>query len=208
MERVKGVKIGREHKKDYLTETQVKAVLESIKCEDVQGLRDFAMAKLMCVSGMRTIEISRCNVADLSTAGGLVVLFIQGKGRQEKAEYVKVPPMTEKAIRTYLKARGDSNPDSPLFSSVSDRCHGRRLTMRSISGIVKRHLRNAGYDSTRLTAHSLRHTAVTLSLKAGKSLEEVKGFARHANIGTTLIYSHHLNYENNSCAEALENAIF
>ena len=82
------------------------------------------------------------------------------------------------------------------------------MTTRAISGLVKTHLTEAGYNSDRLTAHSLRHTAVTLSLLAGKNLEEVQQFARHANIATTMIYNHALDLAKNSCSEAVASAIF
>lgn len=81
-------------------------------------------------------------------------------------------------------------------------------TRRSISGLVKARLKQAGYNSDRLTAHSLRHTAVTLSLIGGQSLQEVQQFARHINITTTQIYAHNLDRANNKCEETIANAIF
>ena len=68
-----------------------------------------------------------------------------------------------------------------------------RLTTRSISRIVKDNLRKAGIDSDRITAHSLRHTAVTLSLLGGATIQEAQSMARHKNINTTLIYAHNIN---------------
>ena len=82
------------------------------------------------------------------------------------------------------------------------------MTTRSISGIVKTRLKGAGFDSPRLTAHSLRHTAVTLSLLAGRDLAEVQQFARHSNIATTMIYNHSIEQAKNGCSEAIAQAIF
>lgn len=82
------------------------------------------------------------------------------------------------------------------------------MSTRSISGIIKARLRSAGYDSERLTAHSLRHTAVTLSLLGGNSLQEVQQFARHSNIATTQIYAHNLDRAKNKCENTIANAIF
>jgi len=67
------------------------------------------------------------------------------------------------------------------------------MTTRSISRIVKAALKGAGMDSDRLTAHSLRHTAVTLSLLAGASIQEAQSMVRHSNINTTLIYAHNID---------------
>ena len=102
-EHIKGAKLDRAHKKDYLTSSQVKAVINSIDRSSEQGLRDYAILSLMVTGGLRDIEISRANIEDLRPAGGNIVLFIQGKGHTEKADYVKIPAPTERAIRDYLK---------------------------------------------------------------------------------------------------------
>lgn len=205
---LKGVRLSREHKKDYLTSRQVKEVLGSIERDTLQGLRDYAMLTLMVTGGLRDIEVSRANVGDLRTAGDNTVLYVQGKGRQEKAEYIKISPQVEKILRAYLAAREDAGEGEPLFISLSNNSRGGRLTTRSISGVVKARLKGAGYNSERLTAHSLRHTAVTLSLLAGKDITEVQQFARHSNINTTMIYNHSLDKAKNSCSEAITQAIF
>lgn len=204
---LKGAKLDRNHKKDYLTSSQVKEVLNSIDRSGEKGLRDYAMLFLMVTGGLRTIEVARADIGDLRTLGDNTVLYIQGKGREEKTEYIKISAPAEKAIRAYLKARGEALESEPLFISTSHNNQGQRLTTRSISGIVKERLQNAGYDSSRLTAHSLRHTAVTLSLLAGRDLAEVQQFARHANIATTMIYNHALDQAKNGCSEAITAAI-
>lgn len=206
-ERLRGAKLDRNHKKDYLTSAQVREVLANIDRSTEQGLRDYAMLFLMITGGLRTIEVSRASVGDLRTLGDNTVLYVQGKGREEKTEYIKVSGPTEKAIRDYLKVRENTGDTEPLFSSTSNNNRGQRLTTRSISGITKARLQDAGFDSSRLTAHSLRHTAVTLSLLAGRGLAEVQQFARHANISTTMIYNHSLDRAKNGCSDAITLAI-
>lgn len=205
---IKGAKLDKEHKKDYLTSRQVKTILGKVDRSSLQGLRDYAVLALMITGGLRTIEVSRADVGDLRAAGDNTVLYIQGKGRDEKTEYVKIDAKVEEAIRDYLKARGSAAQTEPLFASLSNNSKGQRMSTRAISGIVKSHLQAAGFDSEKLTAHSLRHTAVTLSLLAGKNLAEVQQFARHANIATTQIYNHALDKAKNGCSEAIAKAIF
>lgn len=207
-EHIKGAKLTKDHKKDYLTSRQVKEILNTVERDTLQGKRDFAILGLMVTGGLRTIEVIRADIADLRTVADSTVLFVQGKGRDEKAEYVKIPAPVEKAIRAYLKARGPASPEEPLFTSLSNNSKGERLSTRTISGMVKGRLQGAGYDSDRLTAHSLRHTAVTLSLLAGKDIAEVQQFARHANIATTMIYNHALDKAKNGCSEAISAILF
>lgn len=205
---IKGAKINREHKKDYLTTKQIKAVLNNIDTSTLQGKRDYAIFTLMITGGLRTIEVSRADIEDLRTLGDNTVLYIQGKGREEKSEYVKLVGPVEEAIRTYLKAEGPRDIKSPLFTSTSHNSKGQRLSTRTISGIVKEHLKEAGFNSDRLTAHSLRHTAGTLNLLNGGSLEETQQLLRHSNINTTMVYLHHIQRENNKSEERIAKAIF
>lgn len=205
---IKGAKISKEHKKDYLTSRQCKNVMSGIETDTPQGRRDYAIFALMVTGGLRDIEVHRANIEDLRTLGDSTVLYLQGKGREERAEYVKVPDETERAIRASLADRKDAKKSSPLFISMSNNSKGNRISTRSISGIVKSALVKAGYDSDTLTAHSLRHTAVTLSLLGGNSLQEVQQFARHSNISTTQIYAHNLDRMANQCENTIASAIF
>jgi len=205
---LKGAKLDRAHKKDYLTSSQVKEILQGIDRTTPQGKRDYAILALMITGGLRTVEVSRADIGDLRTVGDSTVLFIQGKGREEKTEYVKISAPVEKAIRAYLRDRAETDPAAPLFASTSNNSRGGRISTRSVSAIAKARMQAAGYDSERLTAHSLRHTAVTLSLLAGKDITEVQQFARHANIATTMIYNHALDKAKNTCSAAISAAIF
>lgn len=205
---IKGAKIDREHKKDALTSGQIKDILNTIDTQDIIGKRDFAIIALAVTGGARTIEIERANVDDIRTVGDNTVLFIQGKGRDEKTDYIKLVKPVEKAIRAYLDARGGAGPREPLFTSHSDRNAGGRLTTRSISRLVKQSFIQAGYNSDRLTAHSLRHTAGTLNLLKGGTLEETQQLLRHSKLDTTMIYLHHLERANNKSEERIAGAIF
>ena len=205
---VKGVKISTGHKKDYLTSKQSHKVLESIDTDTLKGLRDYAIVGLMLTTGVRTIEVTRADIADLRTVGDTAVLYVQGKGKDEKADYVKLAPQVETAIRDYITARGASEESEPLFTSTSRNNYGERMTTRSIRAIAKNSMVEAGFNSDRLTAHSMRHTAGTLALLNGASTREVQQLLRHSNINTTMIYAHELDRAKNDSELKVANAIF
>lgn len=161
-----------------------------------------------CTDGLRTISISRANVGDISTYGNTAALFYQGKGHEDKADAVMIVDPVEIALRDYLKTRGRTNSKEPLFTSIAHRNKGGRMTTRSISRIIKNALISAGYNSDRLTAHSLRHTAATLNLLNGATIEETQQLLGHSNINTTMIYSHALERINNHSEERIAKAIF
>ena len=198
---LKGAKLSTAHKKDPLTVRQAQEILETQRRKDtLAGARDYAILAAAITGGLRTIEIQRANVEDLRPLGDKTVLYIQGKGHEERAEYVLITEPVEKAIRTGGKA--------PLFSSVSRQNYGERMTTRSISRIVKNAFIEAGYDSDRLTAHSLRHTAGTLNLLNGGTLQETQQLLRHSNINTTTIYAHNLDKLSSKSEERISSALF
>ena len=204
---VKGEKISRNHKKSALTGEQVVDILKNIKQNDVKGLRDYAIFLLTVSCGLRTIEVVRANIEDLTTAGGHTVLYVQGKDRDEKGDAVRVPATAEKAIRRYLATRPNAAESEPLFVSTSNNNRGKRITTRAVSDILKGDMKSAGYNSRKLTAHSLRHTAITLAYQAGKTPVEVQQFARHRNFNTTMIYIHENDAIENACADVVEAAL-
>lgn len=189
---VKGAKTSRDFKKYALKVEQVKTILNSVDRSSIAGKRDYALLNLLVRTGLRTIEIFRANVSDIRQEGGEALLYIQGKGRDSKDAFVLLTDENLKPINEYLSARGDTREDSPLFASLSDRNHSGRLTTRSLSRIVKEHLINIGLNNRRFTAHSFRHTAVTLSLLAGATIQEAQALARHSNINTTMIYAQNI----------------
>ena len=190
---VKGAKRPKGFRKDCLTAEQLRAALAAIKRRSLEGLRDYAIFNLMARTGLRDIEVSRAQVKDIRQESGQAVLWIQGKGRDSKDDFVLLTKETLKPIRQYLKARGAVQEEEPLFCSHSDRNTGQALTTRSISRLIKLALRRVGLDDKRLTAHSLRHTAITLSIKGGASLQQAQAMARHTDPKTTLVYFHNID---------------
>lgn len=203
---VKGVRVGRFPKKDFLEPEQVLAVLNKAKDGNC-ALRDYAMVFLMVTCGLRVSEVAKADVGDLRYVGGNPVLYVYGKGRDGKTDSVNVPKKVADTIYKYLATRGTLEGNSPLFASVSKNNSNGRLTSRSISRIVKMLFRMSGFDSDRITAHSLRHTAVTISLEAGMSLQQVQQFARHSLIVTTQIYAHNLDRLHNPCSNKIANLL-
>lgn len=159
-----------------------------------QEKHDYAILSLMFRTGLRDIEVVRADVGDIKPHSGVMALYVHGKGRSEKDDFVALTEALQADIDRYLAERKDLSPTDPLFASTSNCNKGGRLTTRSVSGIVKQGLRNIGLDSERYTAHSLRHTSVTYALMAGASVEETQKMARHADISTTMIYAHHVDH--------------
>ena len=167
--------------------------------EQLQALRDHAIASLLLRTGLRTIELIRADVGDIRLKAGKRVLKIQGKGRDEKDDFVILTDKAYEPIRLYLKSRAvltkkkvqqKLDPAEPLFVSHSNNNRNGRLTTRTIRQRAKRQLQDIGIDSPDYTAHSFRHSTAVNILLNGGSIEEAQGVLRHASPATTQIYTH------------------
>lgn len=189
---IKTPKRKQQFKKQPLLPAQATALLSYYQD---RALRDYAIITLLLRTGLRTIEVVRANVEDITYKGSQRVLLIQGKGRDEKDNFVLLTDKAYKPIAEYLATRGKVNSSEPLFISTSNNGKGERLTTRTISYIAKEGLKAIGLDERSFTAHSLRHTAATTILRATGDLEQTRLFCRHTNPATTLIYTETLKEE-------------
>lgn len=156
-----------------------------------QGKRLYAMYLLTATAGLRTVEIARANIKDLESKNGCTFLYIWGKGHKEADTKKAIAPQVAEAIQDYLQSRTDNyTSNSPLFVATGNRNGGRRLATTTISVMLKRAMQAAGFDSERLTAHSLRHTAGTNVMGLTGDLYQTQQYMRHSNPQTTEIYLH------------------
>lgn len=158
---------------------------------ETQSLRDFAIVNLLVRTGLRCIEVVRADIGDITFKGGRRVLLVQGKGRDEKDNFVQLTDKAWLPIEAYLKSsRRGAGEKEPLFASESNNNKGGRLTTRAISFLVKESLKSIGLDNRAYTAHSLRHTAAYNILRAsGWNIEKAQRTLRHSNPATTQIYT-------------------
>ena len=180
------------HKRDVLTDNEVKRVLATCNASKPQGKRDKAILYLMAYTGVRTVEIQRARLEDLRTEGGRLVLYVQGKGQLESDDKVVIAAdVAQDALYDWLTIRGDK--PGPLFISLSNRSNGQAQSGRALRWIVKTAYRQAGITSKRKTAHSLRHTAITKAIQGGAKPIKVQSMARHKSLDTTMIYYHEID---------------
>lgn len=194
-------------KREAFSEEDMQRIITAVDRTGEKGARNYALLLLAVTGGLRVCEIHRADIGDLQTIRGQRVLYIQGKGRDEKDASVKLIPEVEDALTEYLSYRKDTGKKDPLFTGAGNRSR-ERLSLTSISAIFKDLFRKAGYDSSKLTAHSLRHTSNTLLFKAGADLYTVQQHARHSDPKTTEIYLHMAEREEDRSEQQIYTQIF
>lgn len=205
---IRGVKRAKGFRRDALTLTQTKNLLGSINGKNMKDLRDRALINVLIRTGLRTIEVVRANVEDLrQVSSDALGLWVHGKGRDSKDQYVVLTEDCIAPLMEYLTYRGNVNPTDPLFASTSDGNRGAKLSTRTIRKVVKSRMRDISINHPRLSAHSLRHTSVSLSLAGGATLIEAQQMARHTSPETTMIYAHGLERSKGAAEKVVENIL-
>jgi len=179
-------------KKQHLSEEKSKELLSHFQ---TLSLRDYAIVNLILRTGLRTIEVVRADIQDITFKGDRRVLVVWGKGHTEKDDFVVLSDKAYKPIAEYLSSRRGAKAGEPLFTSNSHQNRGERLTTRTISQICKSGLRAIGMDGKEFTAHSLRHTTAVEILKQGGSITDVQAVLRHSSPVTSQIYTESIKEE-------------
>ena len=78
-------------KKQHLSETKSRELLEYYR---EKSLRDYAIVNLLLRTGLRTIEVVRADVGDITFKGERRVLLVWGKGHTEKDSFVVLTDKT------------------------------------------------------------------------------------------------------------------
>ena len=185
-------------KRDVLSVSDVSSLLaiaEKKSYKSLEDYRNYAILSLIATTGLRTIEVERAEVADLSLINKGYILYIRGKGRDDKSEYVKLSDEVYDIIETYLANRRDDY--APLFITHGHNSYGNPIRTRTIREVIKNFLLEAGLEDRNMSAHSLRHFVCSEILRSGGSLEEAQQVLRHRDISTTQIYNHSLRREEN-----------
>lgn len=180
-------------KKQHLTDAKSKELLDHFQN---QSLRDYAIVNLILRTGLRTIEVVRANIEDITFKGERRILKVWGKGRLEKDDFVVLSEKAYLPIRNYLAvARKGAKSGEPLFTSTSHQNYGERLTTKTISSLCKDGLKAIGLEGKEFTAHSLRHTTAVAILKHGGQLTDVQSVLRHSSPVTSQIYTESVKEE-------------
>ena len=195
-ENIKGVNSGSNHKKMPLTDEQFQMVLGGAK-----NNREKMILCLTTSLGLRANEIVNIRLSDFKEIDGVICLYLLGKARDGKVDYVPINEDLYKMIQSYIQ---EYSIKDYLFSSLR-KDDGSKLTTKTIRYIVKEMFKRVGICSDDYSLHSLRHTFATTSIKNGANIREVSKAMRHKSIQTTEIYLHDIEMQNNKCFDITNN---
>jgi len=157
-----------------LTDDELDKVLK------VCRLRDKALVQVIATSGVRSAELCKLNVEDVDLRTG-VVMVKQGKGQKDRITYID--PTTCKLVKRYLLTRKGVKTGHPLFTSFNVR--NARLTTNTINLLFQRMQDASGVH---ITAHGLRRTFASRSMRQGMNIYVLAKLMGHSDITVLKAY--------------------
>ena len=177
-ENIKQVEVG-EIDKNYPTLEEIKYILSKIEND-----YDKALFSLLVTTGLRLNEARQADIEDIKELHGQTVLYVLGKCRTGKEEYVKISNSLLELLKKVINGR----KSGAIFLSTSNNNKGNRPTTKALYNRIKRIYQNAGIKKEKFTCHALRGSFSAIAMENGANIYEISKVLRHKNIHTTECY--------------------
>ncbi|MBF0316492.1 MAG: site-specific integrase, partial [Oligoflexia bacterium] len=188
-----------ENRTGDLSDLEVKRLLQQVDVRTLSGKMHLAMLLVFLNTGMRHSELRFLKKKNFFCLESFWVLRFLTKGEKERT--TPLDPKCRQALEDYLAARekemGELKPMDYLFAPTRNRSAHTKAQEKGLKGplasstideIIKKYVRMAGIKR-KLSAHSLRSTAIGSLLENGVDLGEVSEWVGHSNVNTTKRYS-------------------
>lgn len=176
----------KQYKRQPLTETEVKRLLEVPDVTTANGIRVRAILETFYSSALREMELARLFPYDVDMGRGWVRIT-QGKHRKDR-----MVPVGESALHwmaRYLKEVRPNMAAHPDSGHLFLNQYGYFFKHQgALSTIVKRYLKKIGVEREG-SCHLLRHSAATHMLNRGADIRYVKEMLGHQSLRTTQQYT-------------------
>lgn len=175
---------------DFLYESEMLDLLDSIDVQTPLGRRNKAMLELMYASGLRCSEVVELTLSQIDFQRHL--LLIHGKGKKDR--YVPFHDYASDWLKDYI------DEDRVSLMAVKHLEHdyvfvnkfGAKMTNRGVEDMVNRIALK--YDATKkVHPHTFRHSFATHLLEQGMDIRIVQELLGHSHLSTTQIYTHVTN---------------
>ena len=146
------------------------------------NLRDYAMAYLMAITGMRVQEMASIQMKDIDF-DKYEVTIVKGKGNKQRTVFLNTEAV--KSIKRYINKercrpeyKNHFNSPYLFITRKSD-----KLSTSGVNIIFKKF-------NKKIHPHKLRHWFCSNGVRNNMRIEEVAYIAGHASLNTTALYIH------------------
>ena len=169
---------------NFLNEKEIEDILDSIKENTKEEIRNKCIFELLYSTGLRVSELSDLKISDLDLKEKSI--RVMGKGYKERIAYYG--NYADNLLQKYLKVRDKflvKGENPYVFINKI----GGKLSRQSIEAIIKK-IANLSSLNHKFSPHTLRHSFATHLLDEGADIRSVQELLGHENLDTTEIYTH------------------
>ncbi len=172
------------HAATFLTENDMRFVLQIPDQEDIFGIRNLAILELLYSTGIRIGELSGLKIKDVDFRQNQIKVL----GKRSKTRIIPMGSFAITALEKYLKIRDSfiKTVDVPEFFLSKN---GNPLSADELRYIVNKYLKVIE-KSKNYSPHTLRHTFATHMLDHGADLRSVQELLGHSSLTSTEVYTH------------------
>ncbi len=175
----------RQHLPTFLTEKEIKLVLDSFNEEDDEQFFQKLLLELIYVTGIRVSELCDIQIKAVNLAHKQIRII--GKGNKERI--VLIDTETSESMLYYLRnIRPKFNKKKQNVYFFINRL-GNKINRQYVFQLIKEKCSEVGINKN-VSPHSLRHSFATHMLNEDVDLRSVQELLGHSDISTTQIYSH------------------
>jgi integrase len=178
--RKKGVQYKQVRPREWLTASEVKAMMSAVKKHNRNGLRDATMILMAYVHGLRATELLKLTWAQLDFSSRNPCINVLRLKKSKDGTHPLIGDETE-ALRKLDRMRRDS----PYVFVTSS---GNRMTIQAFWKIIKRAGEKVGMPFP-VHPHMLRHACGHRLVNSGRDTRSMQDWLGHKNIRHTEHYS-------------------
>lgn len=166
---------------------EMEEIFNAFDKKDFLQYRDYVILCTLFATGIRKSELVAMTVSDVSNSS-VGYFRVLGKGSKERV--VPIGNTLSLVFKRYIKRRrkflNDKNYKDHNALWINNR--GNKMTASGVDGIFDK-LKNTDYPwSTRVSAHTVRHTFATMFLVNGGDVFTLQRILGHSDISVTKIY--------------------
>jgi len=158
----------------YVTPKEVQKIIDS-----TNNIRTKFVVSMLYASGVRVSELVSLNRGSVYRRQFTVI----GKGHKERLCFID--HRTELLMRKYLQSRDDTS-NALIVSNI----YKERVSVSTIQMLIRNAVGKAGIKDKHITPHTFRHGHATNMIANGADIRYVARDLGHANLSTTMIYTH------------------
>ena len=149
--------------------------------------RNALLLKFLYLTAARRSEAANLKWEDLQQDGEFQVVILQ-QTKSGEPQKLKLRRELFEELECWNETLKTNQIECEwVFPSLSFRTLGGKMSGKGVNDVVSKLGSAIGL---KISAHYLRHTAITLALELGEPLQKVQSYARHASANTTIRYFH------------------